>query len=99
MTIGTSSPAICSVLSGKRLPFCPRWYKLELEDTGIMHSTRPAYMNINATPSMVDSSLQNNGVPILTITVESRDYAPPLCMLGLGKSGEGAYTRDPNISV
>ena len=32
-------------------------------------------------------------------TVESRDYAPRLCMLGLGKSGEGAYTRDPNISV
>ena len=32
-------------------------------------------------------------------TVESRDYAPPLCMLGLGKSGEGAYTRDPYISV
>ena len=34
-----------------------------------------------------------------TDTVESRDYAPPLCMLGLGKSGEGAYMRDPNISV
>ena len=32
-------------------------------------------------------------------TVESRDYAPPLCMLGLGKSGEGAYIRDPYISV
>ena len=32
-------------------------------------------------------------------TVESRDYAPPLCMLALGKSGEGVYTRDSNISV
>ena len=37
--------------------------------------------------------------PAVVITVESRDYAPPLCMLGLGKSGEGAYTRDPYISV
>ena len=32
-------------------------------------------------------------------TIESRDYAPPLCMLGLGESGEGAYTRDSYISV
>ena len=24
---------------------------------------------------------------------------PPLCMLALGKNGEGAYTRDPNVSV
>ena len=39
-------------------------------------------------------------------TVESRDYAPPppppppcACYIGLGKSGEGAYTRDPYISV
>ena len=24
---------------------------------------------------------------------------PPPCMLALGKSGEGAYSRDPNISV
>ena len=24
---------------------------------------------------------------------------PPFCMLGLGKSEEGAYTRDPYISV
>ena len=31
--------------------------------------------------------------------LESRNYAPPLCMLGLGKSGEGAYTRDPYLSV
>ena len=31
-------------------------------------------------------------------TVESHDYAPPpLCMLALGKNGEGAYMRDPNI--
>jgi hypothetical protein len=37
---------------------------------------------------------------VYTCTVESRDYAPPpLCMLALGKSGEGAYTRDPNISA
>ena len=44
---------------------------------------------------------------IVTITVESRDFNislrsyAPLCMLALGKSGEGAYrrTRDPNISV
>ena len=36
-----------------------------------------------------------------TCTVESRDYAPPppLCMLALGKNREGAYMRDPNISV
>ena len=35
-----------------------------------------------------------------TCTVESRDYAPPpLCMLTLGKSGEGAYSRDRYISV
>ena len=33
------------------------------------------------------------------ITVESRDYAPSLCMLALGKSGEGAYLRDPYISA
>jgi hypothetical protein len=32
-------------------------------------------------------------------TVESRDYAPPFCMLALGKSGEGAYTRDRDISA
>ena len=32
-----------------------------------------------------------------TCTVESRDYAPPFCMLALGKSGEGAYTRDRDI--
>ena len=25
--------------------------------------------------------------------VESREYAPPLCMLALGKTGEGAYVR------
>ena len=31
-------------------------------------------------------------------TIESHDYAP-LCMLALSKSGEGAYTWDPNISV
>ena len=35
-----------------------------------------------------------------TCTVESRDYAPPpLCVLALDKSGEGACTKDPNISV
>ena len=28
-----------------------------------------------------------------------RPPPPPLCILGLGKSGERAYTRDPNISV
>ena len=27
--------------------------------------------------------------------IESRDYAPVLCMLALGKSGEGAYMQDP----
>ena len=32
-------------------------------------------------------------------TVESRDYAPPFCMLALVKSGEGAYTRDRDISA
>ena len=32
-------------------------------------------------------------------TVESRDYAPPFCMIALGKSGEGAYTRDRDISA
>ena len=31
--------------------------------------------------------------------IESCDYAPVLCMLALGKSGEGAYMQDPNISV
>ena len=31
--------------------------------------------------------------------IESRDYAPLLCMLGLDKSGEGAYTRDSYISI
>ena len=36
----------------------------------------------------------------IAYTVESRDYTPPpLCMLALGKSGEGAYTQDPLISV
>ena len=34
-----------------------------------------------------------------TCTVESRDYASPFCMLALGKSGEGAYTRDRDISA
>ena len=44
--------------------------------------------------------VSNRFPTIYSITVESRDYAPPpLYMLGLGKSGEGAYTRDPNISV
>ena len=34
------------------------------------------------------------------ITVESHDYAPPpLCILALSKSGEGAYRWDPNISM
>ena len=32
-------------------------------------------------------------------TVQSHDYTPPLCMLALGKSGEGAYMRDHYISV
>ena len=30
---------------------------------------------------------------ILSITVESRNYAPLLCALALGKTGEGAYRR------
>jgi hypothetical protein len=37
-------------------------------------------------------------IPMLH-TVESYDYAPPFCMLALGKSGEGAYTRDSDISA
>ena len=32
-------------------------------------------------------------------TVESRNYAPLLCMLALGKTGEGAYKRDSDIYV
>ena len=31
--------------------------------------------------------------------VHAYDYPPPLCMLALGKSGEGAFLRDPYISV
>ena len=27
-------------------------------------------------------------------TIESRSYAPCVCMLALGKTGEGAYLRD-----
>ena len=30
-------------------------------------------------------------------TVESRNYAPLLCMLALGKTGEGAYSQDSDI--
>ena len=38
-------------------------------------------------------------INLFSNTVESRDYAPPFCMLALGKSGEGAYTRDRDISA
>ena len=31
------------------------------------------------------------------ITVESRNYTPLLCMLALGKTGEGAYRQDSDI--
>ena len=35
----------------------------------------------------------------IKIAVESRSYAPPplLCMLALGKTGEGAYSWDSDI--
>ena len=31
--------------------------------------------------------------------VQNPQLRPPLCMLALGISGEGAYTQDPTISV
>ena len=34
----------------------------------------------------------------ITITVVSRKYAPPFCILSLSTSAEGAYTRDPTFS-
>ena len=30
-------------------------------------------------------------------TVEFRNYTPPLCMLALDKTGEGAYSRESDI--
>ena len=35
----------------------------------------------------------------LVYTVESRKYASVFCMLALGKTGEGAYARDRDISA
>ena len=37
----------------------------------------------------------------LAITIESRNYTPPtlLCMLALGKTGEGTYARDSDIYI
>ena len=32
-----------------------------------------------------------------SIIIESHNYAPLLCMLALGKTGEGAYRRDSDI--
>ena len=34
-----------------------------------------------------------------TNTVESRDYAPLLCMLASGKTWMGAYSRDRDIAA
>ena len=41
------------------------------KDTGIMHLTKPADIDISETASMVDSPLQDNGVPALTFIVIS----------------------------
>ena len=59
------------------------------------------YMHMRITLYMPYLGMHDSYISIAyTCTVESRDYAPPpLCMLGLDKSGEGAYTRDPYISV
>ena len=32
-------------------------------------------------------------------TIESRDYAPLLCMLASGKTWEGAYSRDRDVAA
>ena len=32
-------------------------------------------------------------------TIESHTYAPLFCMLALGKTGEGAYVRDCDVSA
>ena len=39
-----------------------------------------------------------SGIPLYS-TVVSRKYAPFFCMLSSGKTGEGAYARDRDISV
>ena len=51
-----------------------------------------AYLKKNkATLNVSRDSNDDGEVQCHSNTVESRDYAPPpLCMLGLGKSGEGA---------
>jgi hypothetical protein len=60
---------------------------------------RPSHLKL----SLVINKIVLNGYHVdymyYTFTVKSRDYMPPFCMLALGKSGEGAYTRDSDISV
>ena len=58
------------------------------------------------TQTSAEGSVESTQAPLINLqvhvsvyTVESRDYAPPFCMLALGKSGEGAYMRDRDISA
>ena len=53
----------------------------------VIHVDMHAYMHINSSCLLY----MYRRIPQLC--------PPPLCMLGLGKSGEGAYTRDPYISM
>ena len=50
-------------------------------------------------PNEVRHSNTMYTVDIDTCTVGSHKYAPLFCMLSSGKTGEGAYARDSDISA
>ena len=45
------------------------------------------------------SYLKTNCIMFNAITIESSNHAPLFCMLALGKTGEGAYAWDHDISA
>ena len=64
------------------------------KDSSVMDSTWPAYICINKTASMVDSPMQNNGVPAFPVVVigwtllwrDDRDIRSIDCSHTLGKT-------------
>ena len=91
----------CCRLLHQRLSAFLEWeggVSLDAPLQGNLQDTSDSYNNYIITMSRVARKFDSLAAYII---VESRGYAPspPLCMLGLDNSGEGAYTRDSNISA